>query len=1196
VTDIRVTINQNTGSRLAVQPAIAPASVRAVQGGGGSGGDFDPSPVYAHTNIVFGVANAAYGVANTANQEANLAYAAANASYGAVNSLTSVVQITFGVANTGNLYANLAFRAANAAYDFANTINIKVDSAYGVANVANARANLAQLASNAAYDFANNINIKTDAAFGVANNANLYANLAFRAANAAYDFANTINIKTDAAFSVANVANVRGNLAQMASNAAYDFANTINIKTDAAFAVANNANVYANLAFRAANAVYDFTNVINTIARSAFDQANSSNLVIAGNTMSNGYYATRATRRQLNFIPASANVRINVDDDSAGDRINVTIEAMGSGGGSGTGANLTAGNTLANGFYFTRTTPLANINFIDDSLTKWNVDIDTVNFRINVHSIASRAPFDTANTANLYANLAFRAANAAYDFANAINSKVDYVLPVANAAFVVANNANVYANLAFRAANAVYDFANTININVAATMLVANTANVRGNLAQMASNAAYDFANVINSIARAAYTKANTTGVLSIANTLQANSYVASRSTGRSTLNFVPGTDIVVEITDDSSGDRTNIKIISTATSGVSAGFVYDATNAAFFTANTANQEANLAFMTANASYALLNTTVYVANLAFDKANVANGFANTINTQLRFSSVTLSVNSITGTASPANPLAGDPFDKISSALAWDSGNVFSPHFLRINLGTCFIEEPNILSPSQRVTSLRIQGNGITQSQIGYTNLDGSFALWGTFTLPLVSIVFSNFTMRSNVTNNAYEAIGASLYTPYVSIQTVKFVNWAQAIALNQSNHLSLFAVRFENEAKSNVNGGTFCEAITATDGARITMFDAPTFKNVAFANPTSTSIGKCFNLGKGATLVLPSVVTTDNCDSFIWAQDSRAEFPYSTGSRVFRHNFQNGGNLPQTAVYRAFGDSVINFANATIEFSAPSNGSVNVANAGVIRVGSFANVDLSQTLNDETPQGLIRDNNWRPVANIAFDKANAANILAFSSFIVANVANDRANLAQLASNAAYDFANVINTIARSAFAQANAPVYVSDTSPGSPVANSLWYKSDTGAMFIHYNDGSSSQWVEVGALGDGYQPSQEVLSFALSDETSPLIAGTNKLTFYFAKKFVCQSVYGALSANSSSGNTHVNIKKNGTTIFTTNITIMAANAHSRFGGSQPTLSSTTITFQQNDKMNVDIDLAGTNAAGLKVHLFGYYTD
>tara|TARA_R100001463_G_scaffold2299_11_gene9842 strand:+ start:9975 stop:12029 length:2055 start_codon:yes stop_codon:yes gene_type:complete len=44
-----------------------------------------------------------------------------------------------------------------------------------------------------------------------------------------------------------------------------------------------------------------------------------------------------------------------------------------------------------------------------------------------------------------------------------------------------------------------------------------------------------------------------------------------------------------------------------------------------------------------------------------------------------------------------------------------------------------------------------------------------------------------------------------------------------------------------------------------------------------------------------------------------------------------------------------------------------------------------------------------------------------------------------------------------------------ASVTIADSAPGSPSAGNLWFESDTGKTFIYYGDGSSNQWVEVGA-------------------------------------------------------------------------------------------------------------------------------
>jgi Collagen triple helix repeat (20 copies) len=54
---------------------------------------------------------------------------------------------------------------------------------------------------------------------------------------------------------------------------------------------------------------------------------------------------------------------------------------------------------------------------------------------------------------------------------------------------------------------------------------------------------------------------------------------------------------------------------------------------------------------------------------------------------------------------------------------------------------------------------------------------------------------------------------------------------------------------------------------------------------------------------------------------------------------------------------------------------------------------------------------------------------------------------------------------------KAAIAAGASAVFVSDTAPAGAPDNSLWWESDTGKMFVRYNDGNTTQWVEVGSGG-----------------------------------------------------------------------------------------------------------------------------
>ena len=50
--------------------------------------------------------------------------------------------------------------------------------------------------------------------------------------------------------------------------------------------------------------------------------------------------------------------------------------------------------------------------------------------------------------------------------------------------------------------------------------------------------------------------------------------------------------------------------------------------------------------------------------------------------------------------------------------------------------------------------------------------------------------------------------------------------------------------------------------------------------------------------------------------------------------------------------------------------------------------------------------------------------------------------------------------------------QKGAQAYISDNAPSSGVvAGDLWWDSDSGDFSIYFNDGSGSQWIEVGSTG-----------------------------------------------------------------------------------------------------------------------------
>lgn len=115
----------------------------------------------------------------------------------------------------------------------------------------------------------------------------------------------------------------------------------------------------------------------------------------------------------------------------------------------------------------------------------------------------------------------------------------------------------------------------------------------------------------------------------------------------------------------------------------------------------------------------------------------------------------------------------------------------------------------------------------------------------------------------------------------------------------------------------------------------------------------------------------------------------------------------------------------------------------------------------------------------------------------------------------------------------------------------------------------------------------------ETLIIAVGDETTALTTGTAKVSFRMPWAFTLSSVRASLVTASSSGLPTINIKEAGTTIFSTKPTIDVSELTTVTAATASVLSDTSLA--DDALMTIDIDVAGTGAAGLKVVLIGYRT-
>ena len=117
----------------------------------------------------------------------------------------------------------------------------------------------------------------------------------------------------------------------------------------------------------------------------------------------------------------------------------------------------------------------------------------------------------------------------------------------------------------------------------------------------------------------------------------------------------------------------------------------------------------------------------------------------------------------------------------------------------------------------------------------------------------------------------------------------------------------------------------------------------------------------------------------------------------------------------------------------------------------------------------------------------------------------------------------------------------------------------------------------------------------EVILLAVSDETTDLTVGTEKVTFRCPFAFTITGVSASVSTAPVGSTIICDINEAGTTILSTKLSIDASEKTSTSAASAAVVSDTTIAADA--EITVDIDQIGSSTAGkgLKVKLDGYRT-
>ncbi|UCI22494.1 DUF2793 domain-containing protein [Mesorhizobium sp. B2-1-8] len=152
-----------------------------------------------------------------------------------------------------------------------------------------------------------------------------------------------------------------------------------------------------------------------------------------------------------------------------------------------------------------------------------------------------------------------------------------------------------------------------------------------------------------------------------------------------------------------------------------------------------------------------------------------------------------------------------------------------------------------------------------------------------------------------------------------------------------------------------------------------------------------------------------------------------------------------------------------------------------------------------------------------------------------------------------------------------------------------PLPGAQAYAADEDAYY-YYDAGGT--WTSLGSGGGsgGTSNPTESLIIAIGDETTAITTGTAKVTFRMPYAFTLSTVRASLTTASSSGTPTVDINEAGTTILSTKLTIDMSEKTSTTAATPAVISDPDLA--DDTEITIDIDTAGTDAAGLKVYLIG----
>jgi len=235
-----------------------------------------------------------------------------------------------------------------------------------------------------------------------------------------------------------------------------------------------------------------------------------------------------------------------------------------------------------------------------------------------------------------------------------------------------------------------------------------------------------------------------------------------------------------------------------------------------------------------------------------------------------------------------------------------------------------------------------------------------------------------------------------------------------------------------------------------------------------YHNPLLNSSNKSIAINSGETLQIAS------------RGPGSTEWDCVGGTALLKYTQTTNVN---SLVINSGGGGSITFADGTVQSTSASSGSVDTiaratANAAFIQAnsayqsqnvtGTYANAAFTTANNALPNTGSVITVNTNSVLYVS-NTTNATSNTTGALIVYGGIST----LSNVYANSIYTNGLYYANGTPYSTGGGGSAVVVSDVAPSSPVANSLWWKSDEGTLKIYYTDPNGSQWVDAVATVAG---------------------------------------------------------------------------------------------------------------------------